>query len=514
MGPPDGGPAPTKARTRSASTTRTTAAQQEPRPNVHRPTAPRARQIRRPDKPRSGASGDTPRAAASSSTAVVDAEGSRGRRARRAAVLGVVYQGVFAVIQLICLGVLARHVPRDVFGLWMTVMAVASWAPMAYFGQPAALLTRLGAIAHTDTAAGGRLFVAASVITLGMTALLLAILLGATPWLSWPAILNANTAATEILAQRTALLAIGVALLANPATISNFALMAHQRGDVAHAAMIVASLVGLLLFVTGVWAGQPLPITGALMLCGPLLGGLALWLTVASQQLIPLPSWRNLDRVTLKAMALTGLHFVAIDVSVLAIVRTPDVIVAQLHGPEAVAIFSAVGRLPMLMLAVFQAVLLPYWPILAEALHAGNNARLRRTAVRSLWLMLAIGTAGAAVLATLGASFVRVWLGIDNPAIVPLARAASLQSLGMGVLAWFSVVLGAMSMFRAQLALFATTAIVYLTFAPALGNTLGPMGVSLGQAATILCVVTPVSLWLLFSSTQLASKFVALGSES
>lgn len=432
----------------------------------------------------------------------MDAEGSRGRTARRAAVLGVAYQGVFAAIQMISLAVLARHVARDVFGLWMTVMALASWAPMAYFGQPAALLTRLGAIAQTDKAASGKLCIAASAITLGVTALLLAILLGATPWLSWPGILNANTAATEILAQRTALLAIGVALLANPATISNFVLIAHQRGDVAHAIMISASIFGFMLFAAGVWAGQPLPITGALMLCGPLLGGLTLWLATATKRLIQMPRWREFDARTLHSMALFGLHFVAIDLGALAIVRTPDFIVAQLYGPEAVAVFSAVGRLPMLMLAVFQAVLLPYWPLLSAALHSGDHLQLRRTMGKSLRLMLAIGAISILALGTLGTPFVRVWLGIDDEAITPLVRAACLQALGMGVLAWFGVLFGALSMLRHQLALLTATAMLFLPLAVAMSHALGPLGVAYAQAGSLLLFTTSMGLWLLRHATK------------
>ena len=385
-------------------------------------------------------------------------------------------------------------------------MALASWAPMAYFGQPAALLTRLGAVAQADRIAGGRLLLAGSVITLAVTALSLVILLCASPWLSWPTILNANTPGTAIHAQATAVIAIGVALLANPATISNFALMAHQRGDVANAGMIAACLVGLLLFAAGVWSGQSLPIVGALMLCGPLLGGLALWLVVASRQLVPLPSWRDLDRGSLKTMALTGLHFVAIDVGVLAIVRTPDVIVAQLHGPEAVAIFSAVGRMPMLMLAVFQAVLLPYWPILAEALHTGDTARLRRTAIRSLWLMLAIGAASVVVLAAMGAPFVRAWLAIDDPAIVSLVRAACLQSLGMGVLAWFGVLFGALSMPRHQLVLLSATAMLFLPLALRMGDAFGPLGVAFAQAASLLVFTSFMGAWLLRYKTGMTRR--------
>lgn len=427
----------------------------------------------------------------------LDAGRDRSRMARRTAVLGTVYQGVFAVVQLVCLALLARHTSRDVFGLWMTVLALTSWAPMAYFGQPAAMLTKLGAVARSDEAAAQRLFTASSAIVLGTTALLIAILLCATPWLSWAGILNASAPATASLAQGTALMAIGVALLANPATISNFALLAHQRGDIVHATMIAASFIGLLAFSVGVWAGQPLWIIGALMLCGPLLGGIALWLVVAFGRLARMPQWRTLDGSTVRSMAVIGLHFVAIDVATMAIVRTPDLIVAQLHGPAAVAIFSAVGRLPMLMLAVFQAILLPYWPALGEALYRSDNVWVRRVTAKSLRVVLAIGAVSAVVLAALGGPFIRVWLGTDDAAITPLVGAACLQALAMGMLAWFGVLFGALSMFRQLATLFAATATLFLPLAIAMGHALGPLGVALAQASTLLLFTTPIGSWLL-----------------
>jgi len=384
----------------------------------------------------------------------------------------------------------------------MTVLALTSWASVAYFGQPAALLTRLGAVAMTDRDAARRFFTASSAIVTGVTALLVATLVCTTPWLSWAGILNASTPATAQIAQGTALLAICVALLANPATIANFAILAHQRGDVVHATMIAASLVGLLAFAAGVWAGQPLPIIGALMLCGPLLGGIALWLVVARGRLARMPQLRALDGPTVKSMALIGLHFVVIDVATMAIVRTPDLVVAQIYGPDAVAIFSAVGRLPMLMLAVFQAILLPYWPALGEALHRGDDAWVRRVTARSLRMVLAIGAGSAVALAVLGGPFIRVWLGTDDDAITPLVRAACLQSLGMGLLAWLCVLFGALSMFRQLVALLAGSAAVYVPLAIASGHALGALGVALSQAGTLLLFTAPLGGWVLRSQMR------------
>lgn len=423
-------------------------------------------------------------------------------RVRTTALLGAVYQGVFAVTQLGCLALLVRHTTRDVYGLWMTILALTSWAPMMYFGQPAALLTKMGSVALTSKPLAESIFTASLAIVLGVASVSLAALLLAGPWLSWVQILNAQTPASADLAKATACAALAVAFLANPATMANFAVMAHQRGHVVHLTMIAASCVGLLAFTAGVLGGHSLKLTGALMICGPLLGGLALWLMIGRRELACRPRWRALDIPTLRMMWSVGLHFVAIDLVTLAIVRTPDLIVAQLHGAEAVGIFSSVGRLPMLMLAVFQTTLLPYWPVLGAAMQRGDMQAVRSVIFKSLRMQFLVCALGTLTMALLGARFVRAWLGTDDASIPSLVAAACLQSPGLALLAWVSVMFSAMSMFRQQVALLAATAVIYLALSVQMGQALGPPGVAAAQAITLLCFMTPVGCWLLHRNVQ------------
>src|SRR5437764_8167327 len=101
----------------------------------------------------------------------------RGQNARRTGVWGIIYNGVYAVSQLVALGMLVRYVGKEPYGLWMTIIAIASWMPLANLGQQSALLTRLSAAAHTDRDAAQRILSASTLLVTAVSTLLLPVLL-------------------------------------------------------------------------------------------------------------------------------------------------------------------------------------------------------------------------------------------------------------------------------------------------------------------------------------------------
>jgi len=430
-------------------------------------------------------------------SSVKDMSSDQAQDARRTGLLGAAYQGTFALVQLTCLALLARHATREVFGLWMTILALTSWAPLSYCGQPAALLTHLGAVARSDARAAQRIFTSSVVIVIGITTVSLLLLLAVTAALSWASILNAATPLSVLAAPSTAVAGLAVALLANPATISNFALLSHQRGQLVHLVMIGASLVSLCAFIFAVLNGYPIQISGPLMICGPLIGGLVLWVVIRFSALTSMPRLPAFDRITSTKMLSVGAQFVAIEVATLCLVRTPDLIVSTIYGATSVGLFSSVGRLPMLMLAVFQTVLLPYWPMLGEAMYRGDLQAVRNLVLTSLRTIAVVCSVGVAGLLALGPPFVRAWVYTDDQLIEPLVWAASMQTVGLAVLAWITAIFSALSMYRRLVGLIGLTAACYFPVALAFSDYFGPVGVAAAQAAGLLLFTAPAGAWLL-----------------
>jgi O-antigen/teichoic acid export membrane protein len=408
----------------------------------------------------------------------------------------VIYQGVYAATQLVALGMLVRYVGREQYGLWMTILAVTTWVPVANMGQTAVLLTRLGALAHTDRPAACRVFSASALLVACAAAGLLLIIVLFVPLVSWSGLPDGD--ASLRLAQATATAALTVSVLALPAMLAGFAIFAHQRGDLVHMIMSAASLVGLAAMAIAMRLQQPLWVVGGLSLAAPLLGGLTLWWLGLATGLMPRPRWALVDGKTLTNLMKTGLLFFLTDAAAILLLRSPDVIVASVDGVDAVGPFASVGRLPLLLVAVFQAVLLPFWPALGEAAQRRDYEWIARTARYTLMLVLGLWAAAAAGIGLLGALFVEVWMGAAGFSTPGLLAAACLQALGLGLFSWLLVLLGALSMQRKLVVVAGVTTLIFLPLAFLSGTWLGPVGVALAQALALLCCAVPLGTLVLY----------------
>ncbi|MFZ4535409.1 lipopolysaccharide biosynthesis protein [Propionivibrio sp.] len=416
----------------------------------------------------------------------------RGVKARRTGALGIVYQGVYAVSQLVGLGMLVRYVGKEQYGLWMTVLAVAAWIPMANLGQTSALLTNLGAVALTDRSAANKMFSASTLLVVGSSTLLILTLVLANPFIPWGTLLNAEGVATDSSVGDVTVAALIVSLAALPAGMGAFAVFAHQRGDLVHMIMSADALFSLGAAGVAIWLHQPLWLVGAITLSGPLLGGITLWILGLANGLVPRTRWALVDWNTLKSVLKAGFMFLLVDTTTLVFLRTPDVIVAHIHGVDAVGPFASVGRLPLLMMAIFLALLLPYWPALCEATHRGDHGWVRRIALRTLVMIIGLWGLGAMGIWLLGAFFVHLWTGSSEFSSPSLIAAACVQSLGLGLLAWLSVFLSALSLQRQLVLAAGVASLVFLPLAFYLGNQFGPVGVALAQAGALLFCAFPL----------------------
>jgi O-antigen/teichoic acid export membrane protein len=286
--------------------------------------------------------------------------------------------------------------------------------------------------------------------------------------------------------------ALLVSLLAIPAGLGTFSVFAHQRGDLMHMIMSAGSMISLGVAGVAIWLHQPLWLAGAITLSGPLLGGVALWIIGLANDLVPRPQWALVDRNNLNGVMKAGFMFLLIDAATLMLLRTPDLVVAHMHGVDAVGPFASVGRLPLLMIALFQALLLPFWPALGEATHRGDHGWVRQIVIRTLLMVVGLWIVGALSIWFLGPFFIQLWTGSSDFSNRGLIAAACIQSLGLGLFAWLSVLLSALSEQLKLVGLMMLSSLAFLTLAYIWGNQFGPVGVALAQAGALLFCAVPL----------------------
>lgn len=425
---------------------------------------------------------------------VDDARRERERRARRTAVWGTVQQAIGAGVQLIFLGLLVRHVGVEQYGMWMTVLATTTWFPAAGLGQTSALLTRLGAVDPADRVTAGHVFSASLALVSAVSALLLALLALGGGFVAWSSVFNADLPALRPMIDATVMTAFAVSIVALPLALAPIAIFARQRGDLVHKVMSAASLFVLAIVAVALMADQPLWCIGALSLCAAPLAGGVLWLHGRRTGLVPGARPMRPDRAEVRSLLSAGLFFMVVEAATLLMLRTPEVIVAWLDGAQAVGPIASASRLPVLVLALSHAVLVPLWPALAEAAARGDREWVRRTARRSLFRVAAVACVGAAAIWLAGPPLIDRWMGVEGFADPGLLAAVALQCVAQPLLAWLSVMLGALALMRPLALVLAPAALVCLAIAFLLGSALGPAGVALAQVIAILLVALPVGI--------------------
>ncbi len=422
---------------------------------------------------------------------------SRQGKARAAALWGVSYQGITAGCQFISLGLLARHTTREEYGLVMTVLAMTTWIPMAFLGQNSVLMTRLAAVAHSDRKAASRVF-SSSLLLVGLSSgsLLLALVtLG--PFLDWSRILNTIGEPAGLMAGPLTIAALSVSIISLPSLLGGFSVFSYQRGDLVHKSMSAGNAISVAAVTTAIVIKAPIWVAAALTLTGPLAGGLALWGLGLTKGLIPRPRLEHSCPGVLREMASAGGLFFLIDAATVILLRSPEVISAQLHGTGAVGPLASVGRLLVVLLAIYQAVLMPFWPALGEAFHQGDVEWVKRIARRTGIWVIVIWMGGVLGLVVFGAIFVRLFTGSQDYSTPGLIAVACAQSLGQGLWTWLSVLMGALSLQRQQVKAAAIAALSYLPLALFAGTHAGPAGVAAAQAAALILCGFPAGLFLL-----------------
>jgi O-antigen/teichoic acid export membrane protein len=423
---------------------------------------------------------------------------NRGAKARRTGIWGVIYQGVYAVVQLVCLGMLVRYIDNQQYGLWLTVIAASAWMTLANLGQTSALLTKLGAVALTDHQAALRVFSASTFLVTSISTILVACLAVVGAYVPWAQLFNAEANMTDYSVGSVAMAGMLISLLALPAGLGAASIFAHQRGDLVHKIMVCGSLFCLAATGMAVWYRMPMWIVGWISLSGPILGGIALWFIGITNALVPRPNFLSVDSKMLREMVFAGSIFFLLDASGLWLLRMPDLIVAHTNGIAAVGPFASVGRLPLLMIALFQAVLLPFWPALSEAAHRGDFGWIKKMISQTLLMVLGLWFLGATGIWFLGARFIQLWTGSSDFSSTSLIAAASIQSLGLGLFAWLSVLLSGLSQQRTLLIISGLASLTLLPAALFLGNEFGPVGVAMAQAAVMLFCVVPLGSYALY----------------
>lgn len=342
------------------------------------------------------------------------AAGPGGRRSRR--VLGgvassIASRGVSALAPLLLVPLTLGYLGVELYGLWMSILALTSMALWADLGLGSGLLTQL-----VPSLASGDIRRARALVSTGYAGLLavsvlaiLALALGC--WvLPWSSVLGLTTVAAAQ-APLMALITIGGFLANIPLSLIQKVQYANQQVSQSNLWQAVGSVISVIGAWAAVEAGLSVHWVIGAVAAGPLIGNLAnsWWFYGRNPSL--LPRLRDADRGVARTMFGLGSQFFLISVMSSIALNADNIVIGHTLGLEAVAAYSVPARALTALGLLVTLINLPLWPANGEALANGDTGWVRRITRRMTVLSALAVLVPGAVVAMATAPLFGLWLG-------------------------------------------------------------------------------------------------------
>lgn len=395
-------------------------------------------------------------------------------------------RGFALAASFVSIGLVARALTPDAFGLWSVLSSLAFLGAGFDLGLGQGMRHQLASLAARPgrDEPAQRLFFSVLYALVGVAAVLVTALLAlgpAAPWASW---LNAEGSAVAGAVATSAIVVGALFMVSTPLNLNVAGFLSYQEADRRSAFDVVQSV--FLLASVVIFAGRT-PLTtfmasyyGLYDLAALL--GLVYFLRRRGW------SWPRLGlrevRATLRPILGSSVRFWLLGTASLLLFSSDPFIATRVVGLAGAGDFNVMQKLFMVLVSIHLTVLTPLWSAYTHAAENDDWAWITRALRRSLSVTALIFVGGGLALAAVADPVLRLWVGRDvhdGELILSLVVWAALFALT----GCFGVVLNGLNRTRLQTALYVVAAVANWPVSLWLGARLGAPGIVVGSSLVI-----------------------------
>lgn len=395
--------------------------------------------------------------------------------------------GMITMFTLISISI--KYLGTINYGIWITISGIIAWAGMFDFGFSHGLRNRLTeALAQNDYTTG-RFLVSSTYLFMIFIAIFLTVLFYPVLYLvNWQSLLNLpNDYDLEILFGTIQIIFFFfiIQFSLNPI---NAVLQAYQWPAISQSlgtigGVVIVLLVGLLYYLHI----SPELLYYAIIVAGvPILISLIATMYFFRQKFRSLmPSFKFIKIHYLKSIGGLGLAFFTIQLSLLVIYSSDNLIISYLFGPEEVTTYNVVYRYFSIITIFFGVVMTPFWSAITDAYGKEEMKWIQKT-IHALLLVLLGGTMISFILYLIGPWVFSWWIADAFSAPLLLIGLMGVYAIAMGWQNIFSFFTNGIGKIRVQMISYIIAAIANLPLSYYFGKILN-MGSSGVLVASIIC---------------------------
>jgi len=414
-------------------------------------------------------------------------------RAKRNIAASFIIKGLNIAIGLALVPLTINYLDPTKYGIWITLSSIIGWFGFFDIGLGHGLRNRFAEALAMNKNELAKTYVSTTYAILSIIiGLVLLVFLIINPFLNWNKILNAGE--DLILGNELSILALIVFTffcLSFIFKLITTILTADQQPAKAALFDLLGKLIALIiiLFLTRVSAGS-------LLYLGIAMSGTPVLVLILSS--IWFFNWKYREyRPSIKAVDFSkakdllnlGIKFFVIQIAVVLLYQTNNIIIAQILGPLQVTSYNIAFKFFSILIMFFSIIITPYWSAITEAWAKNDISWIKHTIgqLKQIWFaILLIG-----IIMIISSRWVyRVWIGEDI--IIPLGITA-LVCIWILIDAWkriYNTFLNGIGRIEMQLYIEPVAAIVNIPLAIFLGLKLGMEGILISNI-----LVSIISSW-------------------
>ncbi|PHS52276.1 MAG: polysaccharide biosynthesis protein [Lutibacter sp.] len=392
-------------------------------------------------------------------------------------------KGLSIAINLALVPLTINYVNPSQYGIWLTLSSIIGWISFFDIGFGNGLRNRFAEAKASGNYEKARIYVSTTYTTLAILfTIVWLIFLITNFFLNWSTILNApEEMAVEL--SKLAFIVVSFFCLQMVLKTINTIIIADQKPAKAMFFDMLGQLIALCIIYILTKTTH-----GSLINLGLALSGApvfiiiiaSLWFYTTDYKYF-IPSLKYFKLSSVYDIIKLGSKFFLIQIGVIVIYQTNNIIIAHISNMEAVASFNIANKYFGIIVMAFSIIMAPFWSAFTEA-YVKNDFYWMQTTLKKLTYISFLGILGICVLILISKYIYVLWIG--NSVYIPISTTIIVGVNNMVLLLiWlYTPLLNGIGKIKIQTMTYIFAIICHIPFALFLGKNTGIVGVILSSA--------------------------------
>ena len=322
-----------------------------------------------------------------------------------------VYKALAIGLSFLLVPLTINYLNIEQYGIWMTLLSVMSWVVFFDIGLGHGLRNKLAEAVAVNDIKLAKAYVSTAYIAISFISLLLfVVLLAVLPIVNWAKVFNTTSPDNAELLKLV--FVVGFFFLFNfVLSLCNQMFYAYQEASLATMRQVLLNLIALvLIYILIRYTSGRLLYLGICYGLSMLLSNLVLIYYFFKKHKEVIPSINCIDLSRIKEIGSLGVKFFIIQIAVLVIFATDNMIITQVLGPAEVTPYNVVFKLFSVITIGHGIIVAPLWSAYTEAYAKGDIKWIRNTLKKLNMLMIPI-IISVFILIVFARDIINIWVG-------------------------------------------------------------------------------------------------------